>query len=423
MTTKFSEDIVHQYIYDTGLEKLIVNCPEIDSDLEAETVSEDDFCLWKIIKKKALAKIGRAHNLVRYGIFIASKLKLPIDNTVPMELDLIGTHEDGLFILELKVNRSAERNAFSELFAYSNYIAEMFAASGRQDITNVLVARLDVKITRQAFLYDLLIADRNIIVYTPDFFSDKLDSLQLNLYLPSDDDFKAFANELLSHENMACVVASFKDLDGWFDSEENEGSINDWTRDHLGKLSNYTAQLMEAEGLHGFCFIRKPWKEMQSYYQNSIFVCAINPFKLVNPERFEPIVKQITEGKIEELFEAATLGFDGRLIRIAQRAVNDCLTHNHRCEVELPFWESIVKSPQEVVFTHNFAFRPTGMLREAYVSYLDRIYSQNETNTDYKEDVSTLKINEITNWLRAWEFMEACGFKDGEDSDALLDSD
>ena len=82
-----------------------------------------------------------------------------------MELDLLGTHEDGLFVLELKVNRAAERNAFSELFAYSNYISGMFPGSGKKDITNILVANLDAKITQQAFLYDLIITDRDIIVY------------------------------------------------------------------------------------------------------------------------------------------------------------------------------------------------------------------------------------------------------------------
>jgi len=40
----------------------------------------------------------------------------------------------------------------------------MFALSGSKDITNVLVAKLDNKITTQAYLYDLLIADRNVIV-------------------------------------------------------------------------------------------------------------------------------------------------------------------------------------------------------------------------------------------------------------------
>jgi len=56
------------------------------------------------------------------------------------------------------VDRAAERNAFSELFAYSNYVAGIFALSGHKDITNILVSTMDVKITRQAYLYDLLIA-------------------------------------------------------------------------------------------------------------------------------------------------------------------------------------------------------------------------------------------------------------------------
>lgn len=410
MIKHFSEEQVHQYVYDIGLEKLILETPEVDLEDTIDEIVEDEFYLWKIIKKKAISKILRSHQSVRYGTFTASKLKLPIDNTKPMELDLIGTHEDGLFILELKVDRSAERNAFSELFAYSNYIAEMFAASGRRDITNVLVSNLDVKITRQAFLYDLLIADRNIIVYQPEFGEPTLESLKFKLYLPSDEDFKIFANELLSHNNMSCVVASFHDLEGWFDSEEDNGSLNECTKDQLTKLSNYASQLMEAEGLHGFCFIRKPWKEIPLHYRNSLFICALNPFRLANLERANAITEQIPEENQAEFFEFPLLAFDGRLIQVAQRAVRDCLTHNHTCEIELPFWGAVVNSLQEVVFTHNFAFRPTGMFREAYVAYLDNLYSYNEKNPEYSEDVSLLKVNEITSWLRAWMFMEMCGF-------------
>ncbi|MEQ1712210.1 MAG: hypothetical protein ABL908_12530 [Hyphomicrobium sp.] len=38
------------------------------------------------------------------------------------------------------------------------------------------------------------------------------------------------------------------------------------------------------------------------------------------------------------------------------------------------------------------------------------------------EDLSTMKAVEITNWLHAWRFMEACGFVDGE-ADECDDSD
>ncbi|NGT17694.1 hypothetical protein [Achromobacter insolitus] len=420
---KFSEDDVHKRLHATGLEAVIVDCPLFDVDEVEPCAEEPDFQLWRIIKSRALAKLERLHGTIRYGTFVGTKIKLPTDHTKPMELDLLGTHEDGLFVLELKVDRSAERNAFSELFAYSNYIAGIFALSGHQDITNVLVANLDNKITKQAFLYDLLINERDIIVYRPSFPGGNLESLQLDLYLPSDDDFRHFTNELLSHDAMSCVVISFHDLDGWFDSEENGGGLNDWTTEHLSGLSGYAAQLMEAERLHGFCFIRKPWREVPCYYRNSLFICALNPFRIAEPNRANSILSQLDESEHESFLETPELAFEGRLIRLAQRTIKDCLTDDYSAEVVTPYWGAIVTDSQEVVFTHNFAFRPTGIMREAYSGFLNERYAREASGQGWGEDISILKINEIHNWLRAWMFMEGCGFKAGETLDDEADGD
>lgn len=54
------------------------------------------------------------------------------------------------------------------------------------------------------------------------------------------------------------------------------------------------------------------------------------------------------------------------------------------------------------------------LMREVYVSYLNAIYMRNASEMGFREDVSKLKINEISNWLRAWMFMEICGFQAGE---------
>ncbi|WP_201775822.1 hypothetical protein [Chromobacterium subtsugae] len=430
MAATFSEEQVHQYLYQRGLESLIDDAPELDqtgsgelpgtsmsahSSSGEEDGEEGKFDLWRIIKYKTLGKLERLHSSIRYGDFIGSKVKLPIDNTRPMELDLLGQHEDGLFILELKVDRSAERNAFSELFAYSNYVAEIFALSGPKDITNVLVANLDVKITRQAFLYDLIISDRNIIVYRPVFSNGTLESLRLQVHVPSDDDFRHFTNQLLSHDTMSCVVTSFHDLDHWFDSKETGGSLLDYTKKHLDRLSGYTAQLMEDEHLHGFCFVRKPWQEISTYYRNSLVICALNPFKITSPEHSNSIVEQIEEQFRGSFLESPELAFDGRLLSIAQRAIKDCLTHDYECKFETPLWSAMVVSGREVVFTHNFGFRPTGIMREAYVSYLNSIYAT-EAADGFCEDVSILKVNEIANYLRAWQFMEMCGFANNGDN-------
>lgn len=421
MAAAFSENDVHTFMYAQGIEALVDDAPEVDEPPSTSAPPLDDdqeFELWRIVKARALDKLRRIHSSVRYGDFVGSKVKLPIDKTTPMELDLIGQHEDGLFILELKVGGAAERNAFSELLGYSNYIAEMFALSGHKDITNVLVANLDVKITRQAFLYDLLITDRNIIVYKPDFVDGTLESLRLKLHIPTDDDFRQFANQLLSHEAMSCAVVSFDDLPGWIDGEDETGSLPSYTKDHLKGLSQYAAQLMEAEHLHGFCFVRKPWNSIPRYYRNSLFICALNPFRFPDRERANVISEQLKPEFRESFFEFPELGFDGRVAAIAQRTIKDGLPDKHRSELELPLWSAIVTSPLEVVYSHNLGYRPTGIFREAYISFLNAIYANNAAGIS-DEDVSTIKVEEHSNWMRAWMFMEACGFTDvsGEDPD------
>lgn len=424
MTSMFTEAEVHAHIYSVGLEKLIV-----DEDLlpheaglldETEDLDSEDekapFELWRLVKRRAIDKLTKINSLVRYGDFIGSKVKLPTDSSTPMELDLLGRHEDGLFVLELKVAKSAERQAFSELFAYSGYLAEMFALSGNKDITNVLVARVDAKITRQAFLYDLIVNDRQIVIYRPEFSGSYIHTLRLSLFLPSDEDFRYFTNNLLSHEVMSCVVVSFEDLEGWFDSKESNGSLNSYTKDHLTKLSAYAAQLMESERLNGFCFARKPWREIPLYYRNSLIICAANPFRNVDPEREKIITDQISLEHANSFIESAEMGFDGRLLSIAERALQACLPLDTDHEFETPYWGAMVTNLQEVVFTHNFAFRPVGLLREAYVDYLGEIYARN-VDSEFPEDVSVVPANEIFNWLRAWEFMRMCGFGYPGDSD------
>ena len=427
MATPFSEDQVHEQLFAMGMEAVVMDSAELTqaregpaSPLQVED-EEGSFELRRLIKQHALQRIERIHDSVRYGTFVGSKVDLPTDSTKPMQLDLLGYHDDGIFVLELKVGRSSERNAFSELLAYSNYIAQMFALSGPADIANVLVAPMAAKITRHAYLYDLLLSNRNVIAYRPVFSELTLESLKLELYVPTDEDFRHFANQLLSHQAMGCVVASFHDLEGWYDSEEDGGSLNDYTREALGNLSAYTAQLMEAEQLHGFAFVRKPWKELPRYYRNSLIVCAVNPFLVANPERSVPLLKQMDEQHRDIFMESPRYAFDGRLLRLAQRAIDDCLAHTTKCERETPLWEGMVHELQEVVFTHNFGFRPTGIFREAYVSSLQALYIRKAAGSD--EDASTLKVEEVNNWMRAWMFMEMCGFTAEEAEDDVDDEE
>ncbi len=49
-------------------------------------------------------------------------------------------------------------------------------------------------------------------------------------------------------------------------------------------------------------------------------------------------------------------------------------------------------------------------------SYLNMVYADAEAVLSH-EDVSVLKVNELFNWFKAWEFMERCGFADADDDD------
>jgi hypothetical protein len=432
---KFSENKFHKFIYKVGLEAVITS--DFPAPVEDESAAQPDdeepafadeppFELWRVMRERAVTRLAALHDLVRYGEFIGSKIRLPTGKgkRKRMELDLLGTHEEGLFVLELKIDKTAERNAFSELFAYSNYIAEAAAASGRRDITNVLVAKLDNEITRHAFLYDLLITGRDIIVYKP-VWGDTVESLKLEPYLPDNADFRRFSNRLLSHDAMSCVVASFHDLEGWYDSKEESDGVNDYTKDHLSQVSTYAAQLMEAEGLHGFCVMRKPWEEHDfPYYRNSLIICAINPFMILNEHSASAtaILEQLNEENQLAFFEVPMLGFVGRLIDIAKRAVGECLDHGKTANFECPLWSSMVTSVIEVGIKHLFGFRPTGILREAYSSHIRALYAAKAGGQDI--DLELLQGSEIFNWSRAWIFMEQCGFivgaaqaDDGDDGD------
>lgn len=421
----FNENDVHKHLYEVGLETVIEDAePLLNAALSklSKEVSEYDiptFELWRLLKEKAVEKLRSLHRLTLYGEFIGTGINLPVDRTRHMSLDLLGTHEDGLFVLELKIERSAERNAFTELFAYSNYIAGLFPGSGSNDILNILVAPIAAKITKQAYLYDLLISDRNVVLYQPEFPAGTAKSLRLSLYIPDDDDFRHFANRLLSHDAMSCVVASFSDIPGWIDYDKDDpASLPSYTRDTLQKLTSYAAQLMEHEGLHGFCYVRKRWHEVQTAIvgeePSDLIICALNPFRLIDAERISSVCNQLADQDRARFSEAPQLGFDGRLSRTAKRAIEDCIEAKYSSELEFPYWGAMVTEMVETVFADQIGFRPTGMFRDAYVEHLTATRRYNEAFPDHAIDLERLQVDDITNWSRAWIFMEACGFVAGE---------
>lgn len=423
----FSEDEVHQYIWATGLADLMDegDWAEPPPTHGVPTTFEDvSFELWRVIRRRAVERIRRLHHLISRGEIIGSRLSLPIAGAKATQLDFLGTHDEGLFVLELKMKRSAERNAFSELFAYSNYVAGAFALSGRKDVTNVLVAPMLNEITGQAYLYDLLVNDRDVIVYRPDILGDDIGGLRLQPLVPDDDVFRVFANHLLSHEAMSCVVLSFADEPGW-GAEETGADLSEKTLRSLTAISSHAAQLMEAESLHGFCFARKRWSGSVPDEGNSLIVCALNPFRFFDRNRVLALSANIGPNLRDAFVEGARSGFRSRLANIAERTFQEAIGHRRPTEVEFASWEGMLGSFGEIIQTCKIGFRPTGLLREAYTSFTASVYARNQEaarrihtgrrrHYGYPIEMPALQIDALHDWSRAWDFMEICGLGDSE---------
>lgn len=400
---KFSESVVHEFIYQNDWSGFFKD--EAILETTKRIRPPESFELWRVIKHKVMERLAELHELVRNGQLVGSKVKLKGSWPKPMELDLIGSHEEGIFVCELKVDSASERNSFTELLGYSQYVAELFAMSGHQDVVNVLIAPLFTQIARYGYLYDLLINERRTVVYQPILDEeDQLESLRFSLHIPSDSEFRRFANQLISHKGMACAVRAFN-LEGKQFVESVDGSLPSLGAAQLQQLSRYTAQLMEADRLHGFCFVSKARPEHHNMYDTLLYVCATNPFTTADAARWQMLENQLKDDNY--LQEVAESGFDGRLVTLLERALR-MVGSPAPGELSTPDWSQVVENWADLYSSHNLGFSPTGIFREAFGSYIEQQYTQNRHRPG-THDLPKFPMDAFYNWGAAWMFMEQVG--------------
>ena len=89
----------------------------------------------------------------------------------------------------------------------------------------------------------------------------------------------------------------------------------------VGRPGTYAAQLMEAEQLR--VRVRpQALEELPRYYRNSLIVCAVNPFLVADPERSVRCSSRWTNSIATFSWRARGTP-DGRLLRVAKRAIDD----------------------------------------------------------------------------------------------------
>lgn len=410
-------------------------------DLAALIVGKREPAEWKddgfppvrfLLQRRAERKINELIEQLNDVELVAKELRLERNESHPTRIDLLGSSPStGVTIIELKKSGQTERQSFTELLAYSNHFCSLFPGLTEHAITSVLVAPMETRTARDAFVQELVSNRKNIVAFVP---HENSGEFTLEAFYPDTSYYQWFENNILNDHSMTCVTVAFPLLKGWIDSDVDSKNSRppQYTIDALNTVANAIAQQLEVDGFHAMVYATQKWGEIAGLFPmpNAIVVAAMNPFSSTRTdvvdgqlfgssheerlEQIQAIYDQFTEqGK--ELFWVPTMESDfvGRLIRSVSEQFEQCfLTDSGKIdyEVGLPDWYGLKTSFVDAVSTHNLNIYSTGLLREIYLEYVDHIFKAGEDSHYYHDDIPKYSYQMLHPFLGVWEIFRGLGY-------------
>ncbi|HDX7768953.1 TPA: hypothetical protein RPN49_004615, partial [Escherichia coli] len=395
---KFTEKEIQNYIWENRN-----NFPELliePAGLEVLEFNEDlsDVTAQLLIKNRINSKLSNLHSKL-YGLeFIGCEVPLEQNSNSTIRADFLAIFCDdtGLAVIELKKSEQTERQAFTELLAYSNHMTTLFPSMTKNDSVYILISPMETRIARDAVIQSLIFDNRDIITLIPTF-SDPLDitSLKLELWIPDQTELATFSNIAFREDNFSVCKLSWEyDAERW-DAARGEELLHSFVS-QFDNISCLAAQYMEESGVHGFTYCSQLWPELSQAlpFTNSLVLVGMNPYAvgsvqhlsteddnyddIPDPNSYTPHISELI-GKLGEgeLYEANIDVLSGlhctwisQLYRIGKQVI-ELTTRNtdgKYVHVEYGFmnWEIYQRSLLEDVFCNNFAIRSTGLIRHLY---------------------------------------------------------
>lgn len=376
-----------------------------------------------LLQRKVEHAINEILDQLEELVLTAKELRLDKAGPHPTRVDLFGCSEStGITIIELKKSQQTERQAFTELLAYANHFCSIFPGVNEAAITSVLVAPMETRTVKDAYVQELLLNKKNIVALIP---SCESGCYSLSVFYPDESYYKWFENNVFNDHSMTCVTMSFPLIKGWIDSAYDEPS--QCAKDALNQISNSVAHILESKGFHSIVYAAQKWNEVAGLfpYPNMIVVAAVNPFSSARtytedgniggrsaPGRLieiQSIYNQLTEdGQRFNWLEAMESDFSGRLIRVVRDQLEFCLLNESQSihiEIELPDWYGFKTSMVDAVFTHNLEAYTTGLLREVYAEYVCYLYEAGEQEVKFGYQM-------LTPFLAVWEICSGFGYEE-----------
>jgi hypothetical protein len=390
-----------------------------------------------LLQQRSEKKINEALDNLEDMILGACELRLARDSDSTTRIDLVGNSEStGLTIIELKKSKQTERQAFSELLAYSNHFCTIFPGLKESSLTSILVAPMETRTTRDAYTQELVSNNKCILALVPKYETGKA---ELSVYYPDAAYYKWFENNLLDDRSIITVALAFQEIKGWIDLETGQQGMPKHTAKALNTLTSSISNTLEANGYHSMCYSTQPWGEIASGlnlpYPNVIYVAAINPFSsfrtAITEERIsgssqagriaevQAIHDQLSESEREFWIETVEGNFHSRLIRLVSNEFEKLLKNKEnkkvRFEISLPDWYGLKTSVIDSVTVNHGDIYLTGLLREIHSEYMEYIYKPEvDYALYYSDDIPKYFYRSLRTFLPIWEILSGLGFGEEE---------
>lgn len=384
-----------------------------------------------LLQQRAEKKINNVLDSLEYLVLTAKELRLERNAKHPTRVDLFGYSDwTGMTIIELKKSDQTERQAFTELLAYSNHFCSIFPGLKESAITSVLVAPMETRTVKDAYVQELIFNEKNIIALIP---HEKAGKFALEVFYPDSSYYEWFENNILDDSSMMCEVLSFPLIKGWIDSysaSENRGPPQ-YTIDALNNVANSIAQRLESEGFHALVYATQKWGEIADYwpYPNSIVVAAMNPFSSFRTSVHEGAVYGNSEerrlAQVQSIYDQMTgsgkdcwidtmeSNFGVRLVKAVCEQFELCfLNMSEAVPYELSglSWYGLKTSFVDAVATHNQNTYLTGLLREIYLEYIQHVYEIGEDDIFYCDDLPKYSCKMLAPFLPIWQIINGLGY-------------
>lgn len=399
----------------------------------------------KIFQNIILKKLKKLHVKSSCMEIFASEVPLIQSSSNTMRLDLLGKciDDSGLCIIELKKSKKTERESFTELLAYTNYMSSMFPGFTKDDCLLVLVAPMETQIVKEAYIYSLLYDEKQVVAYTLDFDDNQnLKSLKLKPWIPTIRDIKNVSQHMFNSAILSVVKVGWENSEGVWNPAANE-ETKDFMIEQMNNISSQASQIMEKKGVHGFVYTSQVWPEFSEVLPltNSLVIVAVNPFAVASEIECENSIENESILKLESIITGLKKSrgyepdkyhrmyemyscWESNIFRIAFDVVNLCTKQTDGKETFMDSssmsWRDYKNNFFEDVSCNNFCVRPTGVFRELYLEFLDCVYINEIMIDDFNEEnnIMHLSVNTMNSHSSFRKFIDNLYY-----SDEVLESD